>query len=177
VNTRTLEIGVGLFVAVGIAALFMLAMQVSNLSSIGDGGGYSITATFENIGGLKVRSPVTVSGVRVGRVDAIDYDLQTFQAVVTMKIEDQYQGFPEDTSASIFTAGLLGEQYVALEPGGSMTSLENGGRLQLTQSALVMEQIIGQFLYSMAEGKRAESQPDSKPVVQPELQPELQPEQ
>jgi len=161
VNTRTVEIAVGLFVAIGIAALFMLAMKVSNLSTLGNSGGYRITATFENIGGLKVRSPVTVSGVRVGRVDKIDYDLHTFQAVVTMKIEDQYKGFPEDTSASIFTAGLLGEQYVALEPGGSMTSLKDGGRIQLTQSALVMEQIIGQFLYSMAADKKADKQPDA----------------
>ena len=169
-NTRTVEIGVGLFVAVGIAALFMLAMQVSNLSTIGSSGGYRITATFENIGGLKVRSPVTVSGVRVGRVDEIDYDLHTFQAVVTMKIEDHYKGFPEDTSASIFTAGLLGEQYVALEPGGSMTSIEDGGRLQLTQSALVMEQIIGQFLYSMAADKKSE-QNEQKTEQETEQQP------
>lgn len=162
-NTRTVEIGVGLFVAAGMAALFMLAMQVSNLSSLGSGGGYHITATFENIGGLKVRSPVTVSGVRVGRVEKIDYDLKTFQAVVSMNIEDAYRGFPEDTSAAIFTAGLLGEQYVALEPGGSMTNLEDGGRIQLTQSALVMEQIIGQFLYSMAAEKKSDgSAPEAK---------------
>jgi phospholipid/cholesterol/gamma-HCH transport system substrate-binding protein len=171
------EIGVGLFVAVGIAALFMLAMQVSNLSTIGSSGGYRITATFENIGGLKVRSPVTVSGVRVGRVDVIDYDLHTFQAVVTMKIEDQYRGFPEDTSASIFTAGLLGEQYVALEPGGSMTSIEDGGRLQLTQSALVMEQIIGQFLYSMAADKKTDQPPEQKTDQQPDQKTDQQPDQ
>ena len=149
-NNRTVEIGVGLFVAVGLAALFMLAMQVSNLSSPGSSEGYTVTAAFENIGGLKVRSPVTVSGVRVGRVDAIDYDSNTFEAVVTLRIDAQYNTFPEDTSASIFTAGLLGEQYVALEPGGSMNNLNEGGRIQLTQSALVMEQIIAQFLYSKA---------------------------
>ena len=152
-NTRTVEIGVGLFVAAACAALFMLAMQVSNLTTLGSSGGYRLTANFENIGGLKVRSPVTVSGVRVGRVESINYDLHSFQAVVTMRIEDQYKGFPEDTSASIFTAGLLGEQYVALEPGGSLESLKNGGHIQLTQSALVLEQLIGQFLYSMA-GKK-----------------------
>jgi len=157
-NTRTVEITVGLFVALGMAALFMLAMQVSNLSTLGSNDGYEITASFQNIGGLKVRAPVTVSGVRVGRVDAISYDFKTFEAVVTMKIGSEYQGFPEDTSASIFTAGLLGEQYVALEPGGSMTNLVNGSRIQLTQSALVMEQIIGQFLYSAAGKKPEESQ-------------------
>ena len=148
-NNRTVEIGVGLFVALGIAALFMLAMQVSNLGMLtSSSDSYLLTAGFENIGGLKVRSPVTVSGVRVGRVDAIDYDDDAFEAVVTLRINDNYNRFPTDTSASIFTAGLLGEQYIALEPGGSMENLINGDRLQLTQSALVMEQVIGQFLYS-----------------------------
>ena len=151
-NNRTVEIGVGLFVALGIAALFMLAMQVSNLGTVSSSDSYTLTAGFENIGGLKVRSPVTVSGVRVGRVSAIDYDDKAFEAVVTMSIYSNYDGFPEDTSASIFTAGLLGEQYIALEPGGSMENLTDGGHVQLTQSALVMEQVIGQFLYSATAG-------------------------
>lgn len=155
-NTRTVEIGVGLFVAFGMAALFMLAMQVSNLAALGNQDGYTVTAHFQNIGGLKVRAPVTVSGVRVGRVDGISYDFSSFEAVVSMKIDSQYTGFPEDTSASIFTAGLLGEQYVALDPGGSMTNLAEGSRIQLTQSALVMEQIIGQFLYNAAAKKPEE---------------------
>ena len=151
-NSRTIEISVGLFVACGLAALFMLAMQVSNLASLGgDGDSYTVTAAFENVGGLKVRSPVTVSGVRVGRVDAIDYDTSAYEAVVTLRINSAYDAFPEDTAASIFTAGLLGEQYVALDPGGSMDNLAQDSRIQLTQSALVMEQIIGQFLYSMAD--------------------------
>ena len=150
-NNRTIEIGVGVFVALGIAALFMLAMQVSNLGTIGggDGDSYRISATFSNVGGLKVRAPVTVSGVRVGRIDAIDYDLQAYEAVVIMRIDSAYDRFPEDTTASIFTSGLLGEQYIALEPGGAMENLVDGSRIQLTQSALVLEQIIGQFLYSM----------------------------
>jgi phospholipid/cholesterol/gamma-HCH transport system substrate-binding protein len=156
-NNRTVEIGVGLFVALGIAALFMLAMQVSNLGAfVSADDSYVLEAGFENIGGLKVRSPVTVSGVRVGRVAAIDYDTESFEAVVTMRISSSYDNFPEDTSASIFTAGLLGEQYIALEPGGSMENLVNGDRLQLTQSALVMEQIIGQFLYSTSAVKSEE---------------------
>jgi phospholipid/cholesterol/gamma-HCH transport system substrate-binding protein len=148
-NSRTVEIWVGVFVALGIAALFMLAMQVSNLGTIGSGDSYILTAGFENVGGLKVRSPVTVSGVRVGRVDSIDYDHHTFEAVVSMRIDASHEGFPQDTSASIYTSGLLGEQYVALEPGGALENLVDGDRLQLTQSALVMEQVIGQFLYSM----------------------------
>jgi phospholipid/cholesterol/gamma-HCH transport system substrate-binding protein len=149
-NSRSMEIAVGLFVAGGLAALFMLAMQVSNLSANISSENYTVTAAFQNIGGLKVRSPVTVSGVRVGRVEAIDYDTHAYEAVVTMRIEDKYNSFPEDTSASIFTAGLLGEQYIALQPGGSEKNLKAGDRIHLTQSALVMEQIIGQFLYNVA---------------------------
>jgi len=154
-HSRLIEIGVGLFVAAGMAALFMLAMQVSNLSNSISGDTYAITAAFENIGGLKVRSPVTVSGVRVGRVDAIDYDSRAYEAVVTLSIDSRYNSFPEDTSASIFTSGLLGEQYIALEPGGSETNLAEGDKLQLTQSALVIEQLVGQFLYNQA-GKQQE---------------------
>jgi phospholipid/cholesterol/gamma-HCH transport system substrate-binding protein len=156
-----MEVAVGLFVALGIAALFMLAMQVSNMSSLGRSESYVITAGFQNIGGLKVRSPVTVSGVRVGRVEAIDYDTQAYEAVVSLRIDNNYNAFPEDTSASIFTAGLLGEQYVALEPGGAVTNLKPGDRIQLTQSALVMEQIIGQFLYSSAA--RDTPEPEAEP--------------
>lgn len=154
-HSRLIELSVGLFVAAGMAALFMLAMQVSNLSNNISGDTYAITAAFENIGGLKVRSPVTVSGVRVGRVDAIDYDSRAYEAVVTLSIDSRYNSFPKDTSASIFTSGLLGEQYVALEPGGSETNLIEGDRVQLTQSALVMEQLVGQFLYNQA-GKQQE---------------------
>lgn len=151
-QSKTVEILVGLFVALGLGALFVLAMQVSNLSTFGNTeGGYEITANFENIGGLKVRSPVTVSGVRVGRVAAIDYSQQAYQAVVTMRIEARFNEFPEDTSASIFTAGLLGEQYVALEPGGAEEYLHDGDHITLTQSALVLEQIVGKFLFSKAE--------------------------
>lgn len=147
---KAIEIGVGLFVVAGLAALFMLAMQVSNLGSMSDDQGYEIIARFENVGGLKVRSPVSVGGVRVGRVAAIDFDMSTFEAVVRMRLSHGYDKFPNDTSARIFTAGLLGEQYVALEPGGSEDVLKAGDEVRLTQSALVLEQIIGQFLFSKA---------------------------
>lgn len=149
-RVKAMEIGVGLFVATGVAALFMLAMQVSNLSSMSNDQGYEITARFENVGGLKERSPVSVGGVRVGRVMSIDFDMETFEAVVHMQVSQQYDKFPKDTSARIFTAGLLGEQYVALEPGGAEEVLGNGDEIRLTQSALVLEQIIGQFLFSKA---------------------------
>ena len=156
-KTRTVELTVGVFVALGMAALFMLAMQVSNLGNFtGSGDSYMISAAFENIGGLKVRSPVTVSGVRVGRVDAIDYDMKSYAAVVSMRVDSAYDRLPRDTSASIFTSGLLGEQYIALEPGGSQDNLVDGDRIQLTQSALVLEQVIGQFLYNLASDEPVE---------------------
>ncbi len=154
-QSRTVEIWVGLFIAAGMAALFMLAMQVSNLTVVSNDEGYVVTARFENISGLKVRSPVTVAGVRVGRVTDIGFDPQTFEAVVSMRINSEYNQLPADTSASIFTAGLLGEQYIGLEPGGEMEYLEDGSEIVLTQSALILEQLIGQFLFSKAsEGEK-----------------------
>ena len=154
-NTRTVEIGVGLFVACGMAALFMLAMQVSNLSTLGNDNGYEITASFQNIGGLKVRAPIKSAGVVVGRVADIRFDTETYEAVVTMSLGSQYR-FPRDTVAKILTSGLLGEQYIGLEAGGDTKMLANGGKLKLTQSAVVLENLISQFLFSKAaEGKDA----------------------
>jgi len=150
-STRTIEILVGLFVAAGLAALFMLAMKVSNLANYTGDDGYEISARFDNIGGLKVRSPVAASGVRVGQVVAIAYDLDGYEARVTMSIDPQYDKFPTDTAASVLTSGLLGEQFIGLQPGAEEEFLKAGSEIELTQSALVLEQIIGQFLYSMAE--------------------------
>ena len=148
---RQLEITVGGFMAAGLVALFFLAMQVSNLASITDGKGYEITARFDNIGGLKVRSPVSMSGVKIGRVVSIGYDQESYEAVVTMLIEDSYRAIPDDTIAKIYTSGLLGEQYVGLDPGGSLENLEQDSEIMITQSALVLEEIVGQFLFSKAE--------------------------
>ena len=134
--SRSIEILVGLFVAVGFVALFFLSMQVSNLSSINGDSGYNIKGHFSNIGSLKVRAPVSMAGVNIGRVTAIEFDTQSFEAIVTMTIESQYNGLPSDSSASILTAGLLGEQYVGLEAGGEDESLKEGSKLELTQSAL-----------------------------------------
>jgi phospholipid/cholesterol/gamma-HCH transport system substrate-binding protein len=150
-STRTIEIAVGLFVAMGMAALFMLAMKVSNLATYGGGEGYVITARFDNIGGLKVRSPVSASGVRVGQVVAIAYDSDGYEARVSMSIDPQYDKFPLDTAASIMTSGLLGEQFVGLQPGAEEEFLVAGGEIELTQSAMVLEQVIGQFIYNMSE--------------------------
>ncbi len=149
-QSRSTEIMVGLFIAAGLAALFMLAMKVSNLSTLSGDTGYEVTARFDNIGGLKVRSPVTVAGVRVGRVSGIGFDSTTYEAVVTMRIDPVYDQLPMDTSASILTSGLLGEQYIGLEPGGDEKFLTQGGEIKLTQSALVLEKIVGQFLFSKA---------------------------
>ncbi|TDY01099.1 outer membrane lipid asymmetry maintenance protein MlaD [Thiohalophilus thiocyanatoxydans] len=146
-NSRLVEIWVGIFVAAGLAALFMLAMQVSNLSTYSNDEGYEISARFQDTSGLKVRSPVTMAGVTIGRVKNIHFDEQTFEAVVTLRIEDQYREvLPKDTSASIYTAGLLGEKYVGLEPGGAMKVLGQGDEIRLTQDSLVLEKLIGQFI-------------------------------
>lgn len=151
IHSRTIEILVGAFMAAGLVAFFFLAMQVSNLSNSGNGEGYDVIARFDNIGSLKVRSPVTMAGVRIGRVSGISFDRTTYEAVVTLRIEAQYDVIPEDSFAKIFTAGLLGEQYIGLDPGGSETYLRDGSEISLTQSALVLEEIIGQFLFSKAE--------------------------
>jgi phospholipid/cholesterol/gamma-HCH transport system substrate-binding protein len=152
-TTRMMEIWVGVFVAAGLASLFMLAMRVSNLSGLDSQDGYKVTASFENIGGLKVRSPVSASGVRVGQVSDIRYDNGTYRAEVVLQIGSQYNQFPTDTSASIFTAGLLGEQYISLAPGAEEEMLKEGDTITLTESAIVLERLIGQFLYSKAAGE------------------------
>lgn len=148
-----MEVMVGLFVALGLAALFMLAMKVSNITALNKDDGYEVRALFENVGGLKVRAPVTVAGVRIGRVTAITFDDKLYEAVVTLKIRDQYR-LPSDSNASIFTAGLLGEQYIGLEPGGADTYLKDGDRIKQSQSAMILEQLIGRVLFDKAqEGK------------------------
>ncbi len=145
-SSRSVEILVGLFVAVGVAALLVLALKVSNVSSLEGNNGYAVYAYFNDIGGLKVRAPVTAAGVTIGRVTAIDYDKKNFEAKVTMDIKSQYSDFPVDSSVSIYTAGLLGEQYIALSPGSSMQNLKNGDRIRYTQSAVVLEKIISQLM-------------------------------
>jgi len=148
--SKTVEIGVGLFVALGLAALLMLAMKVSNLAELTAPDGYHVTARFENIGSLKVRAPVTMAGVRMGRVTDIRFDDNSYEAVVRFSVDPRYVRIPIDTSASIFTAGLLGEQYIGLDAGGDEAFLTDGGEITLTQSAIVLEQVIGQFLYNKA---------------------------
>ncbi|HET7675315.1 MAG TPA: outer membrane lipid asymmetry maintenance protein MlaD [Gammaproteobacteria bacterium] len=144
-QTRAVEFGTGLFILFGILALFFLATQTTNFSYVAPDT-YSVTAVFQNIGGLKVRAPVSMSGVKIGRVAAIELDPRRLEAVVTIDIDKKYNKLPRDTVASILTAGLLGEQYVGLNPGGSEKYLRNGDRIQFTQSAIILEHLIGQFL-------------------------------
>jgi len=152
----TLDLWVGLFVCAGIGALLILAMKVGNMASIGIGdSSYTLYANFDNIGGLKPRAPVKSAGVVVGRVTTIAFDNERFNARVAMAIETGYK-FPKDTSASILTSGLLGEQYIGLDAGGDANNLAAGESIKLTQSAVVLEKLISQFLYSKAaEGDTA----------------------
>ncbi|MGH8672643.1 MAG: outer membrane lipid asymmetry maintenance protein MlaD [Burkholderiales bacterium] len=145
-----LDLLVGVFVAAGLAALLMLALKVGNMSSFLVGDSYTLNAQFDNIGGLKIRAPVKSAGVVVGRVVNIGFDNETFKADVFMRVENPYR-FPTDTSASILTSGLIGEQYVGLDAGGDTEELQNDGQIALTQSAVVLENLIGQFLYNKAQ--------------------------
>jgi phospholipid/cholesterol/gamma-HCH transport system substrate-binding protein len=148
---HSIEVLVGAFMAAGFIALFFLAMSVSNLSSSPAADGYRLTARFSNVGSLKARAPVNMAGVRIGRVEDIHFDKGTYEAVVTLRIDKAVDSIPEDTFANVFTAGLLGEQYIGLEPGGSETHLRDGDTITQTQSALILEQMIGQFLFKKAE--------------------------
>ncbi|NOT16217.1 MAG: outer membrane lipid asymmetry maintenance protein MlaD [Methylotenera sp.] len=163
-DRSTIDLWVGVLVALGVAAFFALATKVGNLTASKLGETYTVTADFENIGGLKPRAPVKSAGVVVGRVDRIDFDTKQYEAVVSIKIDQRY-AFPKDTFANIYTAGLLGEQYVGLEAGGDDELLKNGDKITQTQDAVVLEKMISQFLYN----KASESNSDNKPT---ELKPE-----
>lgn len=147
-NRQSIDWLVGLFVVMGIAALIFLSFKVANIASLGNEDGYQVYANFENIGKLKPKAPVMVAGVRVGEVRAIELDEEMFQATVMIHINDRYRKFPLDTSASILTSGLLGEQYISLEPGGEDEFLEEGSEIELTQPAFVLEKMIGQLLFN-----------------------------
>ena len=151
-NSRAIEILVGLFMLLFLAAMLVLSMKVSNLSSLTSGEGYTLVAKFENIGGLKERASVAASGVKVGQVSSITYDPETFEANVTLSIDAEFDSFPLDTTASIYTAGLLGEQYIGLDPGAEDDVLQDSDEITLTQSALVLERLIGQVLFSRSGG-------------------------
>jgi phospholipid/cholesterol/gamma-HCH transport system substrate-binding protein len=146
----TLDLWVGIFVVAGLGALLFLALKVGNMSGFDSGHTYTVKAEFENIGGLKPRAPIKSAGVLVGRVSEISFDNQSYEAVVSLDLDERFK-FPRDTSASIMTSGLLGEQYIALEAGGEEKMLAEGDSLKLTQGAVVLENLIGQFLYNKAD--------------------------
>jgi phospholipid/cholesterol/gamma-HCH transport system substrate-binding protein len=155
-NRSTIDLWVGVFVALGLGALLFLALKVGNLASFSTAETYRVEARFSNIGGLKVRAPVKGAGVVVGRVAEIRFDNESYEAVALLTLDARYK-FPRDTSAKILTSGLLGEQYIGLEAGGDGAMIENGGRLRITQSAVVLENLISQFLFSKAaEGGEAQ---------------------
>ncbi len=153
--SKKVELMVGFFVALGIAALLMLSLKVANTGISGNGESYNLLAKFDNIGGLKVRSPIKVGGVVVGRVSDITLDNEDYTPVVTLKIYKEYSSFSEATSVAILTSGLLGEQYVGLQPGfmdDSLETLQPGDYIEDTKPALVLEELIGQFLFSQGSG-------------------------
>jgi phospholipid/cholesterol/gamma-HCH transport system substrate-binding protein len=154
---KALDLWVGVFVAIGLGALLFLALKVGDLASYSTTETYLVLANFDNIGGLKKRAPVKSAGVVVGRVENIGFDTETYEATVTLSIDKRYE-FPKDTSAKILTAGLLGEQYVGLAAGGDMAKLKSGDKLKITQSAVVLENLISQFLFN----KAAEGTKDNK---------------
>ena len=152
-HRKTIDVWVGLFVLLGLAALLFLAFQAGNMRTLSFGQTYSITGRFDNIGGLKPQAPVKSAGVVVGRVGEITFDDKSFQASVRLDMESEYK-FPKDSSLKILTAGLLGEQYIGIEAGGDEQNLAEGDRINRTQSATVLEDLINQFIYSKAaEGK------------------------
>lgn len=148
-NRTTLDLWVGIFVAMGLGAIVFLSLKVGNLATFKSEAGYHLEARFDNIGGLKVRAPVKSAGVVVGRVEQIRLDPKTYEAIATLRIEPTFQ-FTKDTIASILTSGLLGEQYVGLEVGGDTVMLKDGDRVAKTQSAVVLEKLVSQFMFGKA---------------------------
>ena len=161
-NQKTTEITVGAFVLVGLAALLMLTFKVGNFSFAAQQEAYQLFARFENIGGLTDKSPVRMAGVNIGRVTSIQLDPEDFSAKVFMQIDAQNNSLPLDTSAAILTSGLIGSNYIGLEPGGDMDVLVDGDEIEITQSAVVLENLIGQFLYNSSSNSGSDSSSANK---------------
>lgn len=149
-QTRAVELGTGLFVFMGILALFFLTTRVTTFDAYAGEQGYELKARFDQVGTLKVRAPVSISGVQIGRVTAIDFDSERLEAVVTMRIGARYDQIPNDSDASILTAGILGGQYIGLQPGGAEEYFADGDEILFTQSAVVLEQLISKYLFNTA---------------------------
>jgi phospholipid/cholesterol/gamma-HCH transport system substrate-binding protein len=152
-STPARELGAGLFIFLGFAALFFLATQTTNVANYLGEKGYMVTAKFEDVAGLKERAPVTMAGVNIGRVERIEFDGSSLNAVVTMRIRPEFNRLPDDTDARILTAGLLGSKYVGLEAGGSETYLKDQSRIEITQSAIVLENLVGKLLFKLGVEK------------------------
>jgi len=155
-QTRSVEMGTGLFVLLGMAALFFLTTQTTGSDGLAGAETFVVSARFENVGSLKNRAPVAMSGVTIGRVTSVRFDPQTLDAEVLFEIDSQYDQIPDDSDASILTAGLLGSQYIGLQAGGSEFYLEDGSELQFTQSAIVLENLISKYLFSSGSDKSDE---------------------
>ncbi len=151
-QTRSIEMGTGLFVLLGMAALFLLTTQTTGSNSLSGSDTFEVTARFDNVGSLKNRAPVRMSGVTIGRVTSVRFDPDTLVAEVKLEIESQYDRIPEDSDAGILTSGLLGSQYIGLQAGGSDLSLQEGSEIEFTQSAIVIENLISKYLFKEDSG-------------------------
>lgn len=156
-RTRTMELMVGLFMLAGLVTLIVLAFKVSGLVNVGKSGYYTLTAEFDNVGNLKVRAPVALSGVKVGEVSEIAIDNDNLRAIVTLEINKRVDTLPLDTSASILTQGILGSNYISLNPGFEQGNLKNGDRIETTHSAMILENLIGQLIYNVKGKEEKES--------------------
>jgi phospholipid/cholesterol/gamma-HCH transport system substrate-binding protein len=155
-QTRSVELGTGLFVLLGFAALFFLTTQTTGSNDFSASEAFQVTARFENVGSLTDRAPVAMSGVTIGRVSSVEFDPESLDAVVTFMIDGRFDQIPDDSDASILTAGLLGSQYIGLQPGGSDLYLEEGSEIQFTQSAIVIENLISKYLFNQDSGSDSE---------------------
>jgi phospholipid/cholesterol/gamma-HCH transport system substrate-binding protein len=162
-QNRAIDVSTGLFVLLGIAAILFLVTQISNREFAEQDRAIRVTAKFENVGGLKIGAPVKMAGVTIGRVEDIGYDMKNFKAAVTLGIDARYDEIPNDSDASIFTAGLLGGQYVGISPGGAEEYLKNGDQIEFVQDAIVLENLISKYLFSQAT-KSADGQAQDAPA-------------
>lgn len=164
-STRTIDISTGLFVLLGFAAILFMVTQITNREFSLASDSYRLKAAFENVGGLKPGAPVSMGGVSIGRVESIQYDMSTFKAVATLRIDGKYNAIPDDSDASILTAGLLGGQYVGLSPGGSDRPFKDGDSVQFVQDAVVLENLISKYLFNSAA--KTEPAPAAAPADAP----------
>ena len=169
-QSRSIELATGFFAALGFAAIFFMVTQITNRDVAFGDRGYRLEAEFDNVGSLKEGAPVSMSGVAIGRVESIRYDQQVYKAQVVLRIRPEFNRIPDDSDAAIFTAGLLGGQYIGLQPGGSEVFLKDGNRIGITQSAIVLEELIGKFLFSFASkeaDKKTGQDAGAEPVTTP----------